>query len=94
MSLQIQAPLLGRGWGRLRKLAHPSLGEGPGVGMTCYEVNIKLEPLPSLVREQKRLSILSFWKVLLYLFTILFSILMPDARVWAALLKTISPCFA
>ena len=79
--MQVSSLLLGKGQERLRKLALPSLGEGPGVGMTCNEVNIRLEPLPSLIREQKRLSILSFWKVLLYLFTILFSILMPDARV-------------
>ena len=30
---QVQAPLLRRGRGRLRKLALPSLGEGSGVGI-------------------------------------------------------------
>ena len=32
---QVSTPLLGRGRGKFRKLALPSLGEGPGVG-SCY----------------------------------------------------------
>ena len=61
---QVRFPLLGRGRGRLRKLALPSLGEGSGVGFCYFLLQMLSQEGACWEAKALRSEIREFWAYL------------------------------